>query len=174
MKMKMSRTWAMPNHNTFSIRPIRKFVERYLQTSTVSVDPYSRNSCMTTYTNDLNPEACTEYHMDAVDFVKMLADGGVVADLLLLDPPYSPRQTKECYDSIGIKMKTEDAWGGEIKSRLHAHIDRMLLPGGWVLRFGWNTNGMGKKHGYTLEEILLVAHGGDHNDTICIAERKPL
>ena len=29
-----------------------------------------------------------------------------------------------------------------------------------------------KKNGYTIEEILIVCHGGAHNDTICMAERK--
>jgi len=31
---------------------------------------------------------------------------------------------------------------------------------------------MGKSRGYILEDLLLVCHGGAHNDTICIAERK--
>jgi hypothetical protein len=31
---------------------------------------------------------------------------------------------------------------------------------------------MGIGRGYELLETLLVAHGGGHNDTICIAEKK--
>ena len=31
---------------------------------------------------------------------------------------------------------------------------------------------MGTGRGYELVEVMLVAHGGAHNDTICIAERK--
>jgi hypothetical protein len=31
--------------------------------------------------------------------------------------------------------------------------------------------GVGKKFG-NYEEILLVTHGGAHNDTICVAQRK--
>jgi hypothetical protein len=31
---------------------------------------------------------------------------------------------------------------------------------------------MGKKHGFEIIEVMLVAHGGAHNDTICMAERK--
>jgi hypothetical protein len=41
-----------------------------------------------------------------------------------------------------------------------------------VLSFGWNTSGMGKARGFEIEEILLVCHGSDHNDTICMAERR--
>jgi hypothetical protein len=51
-------------------------------------------------------------------------------------------------------------------------ISRILKPGGVVLSFGWNSNGMGKGRGFEIEEILLVAHGASHNDTICLAERK--
>ena len=36
----------------------------------------------------------------------------------------------------------------------------------------WNSGGIGKKHGFEMEEILLVAHGGWHNDTIVVVERK--
>lgn len=171
--MKIERVWAMPNRDTFSIKPIRAFVQRYLDESTASIDPYARNTAFASITNDLNPATSADYHMDAVDFMKLMVQEKVTADLVILDPPYSPRQVKECYDSIGLKMKQGDAWGGEIKGRLHTFVDQLLEPGGVVLRFGWNTNGMGKKFGYDLEEILLVSHGSDHNDTICIAERKP-
>jgi hypothetical protein len=38
-----------------------------------------------------------------------------------------------------------------------------------VLSFGWNSAGMGDF--FEPVELLLVAHGGAHNDTICVAER---
>jgi len=41
-----------------------------------------------------------------------------------------------------------------------------------VLSFGWNTVGMGKTRGFEIVEIMLVCHGGAHNDTICLAERR--
>jgi hypothetical protein len=47
-----------------------------------------------------------------------------------------------------------------------------MQPGGIVLSFGWQSAGMGIGRGYELIETMLVAHGGGHNDTICIAERK--
>lgn len=37
---------------------------------------------------------------------------------------------------------------------------------------GWNSAGFGKVRGYVFEEILLVAHGGAHNDTIVTVERR--
>ena len=31
---------------------------------------------------------------------------------------------------------------------------------------------MGIKNGFEIIEILLVCHGADHNDTICLAEKR--
>lgn len=41
-----------------------------------------------------------------------------------------------------------------------------------VISFGWNSGGIGKKYGFEIAEILMVAHGGWHNDTICTVEMK--
>lgn len=170
--MKMNRVWQMPNSETFSIPVIGDFVQRYLADALVSIDPFSRNKRWATHTNDLNPNTAAEHHMDAGEFLKKLADEGVVADLVIIDPPYSPRQVKECYDGIGIAMKKEDALLGAVRGALREQIQRLLSPSGRVLWFGWNTNGMGEKFDFVIEEALLVSHGSDHNDTICMAERR--
>ena len=168
--MKFSRAWAMPTADTFDCKPMGEFVRQYLQG--VSVDPFARNKRWATHTNDLNPATAAEHHMDAVDFLKKLADEGVQADCILVDPPYSPRQVKECYDGIGLKMKQWDALRGWFHKRLKEQVCRVLGPDGVVLTFGWNSTGMGRKLGFEIEELLLVCHGSDHNDTICLAERR--
>ena len=170
--MRIRRVWAMPNHETFDIPPIGALVQRYLSESSVSIDPFARNKRWATHTNDLNPTTAAEHHMDATDFLRMLADKAVTADLVLIDPPYSPRQVKECYDGIGIKMKQTDALLGAIRAKLREQISRVISPTGRVLWCGWNTTGMGKKYGFEIEEILLVCHGSDHNDTICMVEQR--
>jgi len=114
------------------------------------------------------------YHLDAFDFLWTMRNQGIKPDLVIFDPPYSPRQIKECYNGIGLKMTQADG------QRTHAwtkekHIINQMLPlGGLFLYFGWDTVGMGKGRGFVIEEILLVCHGPGHNDTICIAERKQL
>lgn len=60
--------------------------------------------------------------------------------------------------------------GGAVRKRRKALIEQLVRPGGEVLHFGWSSVGMGE--GWTQEEILLVCHGSDHNDTICLAERR--
>lgn len=171
---RISRVWAMPSADTFSIKPIRAFVERYLKDSECSIDPFARNSGLATYTNDLNPNTTAKEHMDATDFLNKLADDGVTGDLVIIDPPYSPRQVKECYDSFGHKMAQGDALLGAVRKKLKAAINRVMALDGTVLHFGWNTVGMGKNLGFEQVEILLVCHGSDHNDTICIAERRTI
>lgn len=48
----------------------------------------------------------------------------------------------------------------------------MVKIGGKVITFGWNSGGIGYKYGFEIERILLVPHGGWHNDTICTVEVK--
>lgn len=170
--MIFNRIWAMPNSDTFDIPPIGEFVKKYLRQSKISIDPFARNKRWATYTNDLNPDTAAEWHCDSADFLEMLVGQGIIADLVIFDPPYSPRQIKECYDSIGIKMQTEDAWRTNGWTRERKAIDRLLGINGIVLSFGWNSNGIGQYYGMKQEEILLICHGWGHNDTICLAERK--
>jgi hypothetical protein len=169
----MTRIWAMAASNTFDCPPIRDFVKKYLSKSSLSIDPFSRNNLWTTYTNDLNPKTNAEHHMKADVFLKMLVDDGVKADLIIFDPPYSIRQVKECYDSIGgVEFEfsdTQNAMRWTVEKEL---CNKLLLPGGYFLHFGWHSNGMGKKYKCELIEVLLVAHGSGHHDTICIAEKK--
>ena len=48
----------------------------------------------------------------------------------------------------------------------------MVKKDGIVITCGWNSGGIGKKYGFEIIEILLVPHGGWHNDTIITVEKK--
>jgi hypothetical protein len=167
-----SRCFAMPNAETFGIAPIGKFVRSYIDRSKVSIDPFARDRAWATYTNDINPKTAAQSHQDAEAFLGELQARGVNADLALFDPPYSPRQVSEHYKDAGLQVTREDTQNGRLYKRVRDALDPLMLPGGIVLSFGWQSAGMGKTRGYELIETMLVAHGGGHNDTICIAERK--
>ena len=169
--MNMERVWAMPNPNTFSIPPITEFISRWLGGAAVIVDPFARESKIATHRNDLNPEVDVEYHLEAAEFCRVLHDRGVIADAVLFDPPYSPRQMSEVYQKIGVKgmANTQNA---RLYKEVRDGLDSLLRPGGIALSFGWNSAGFGKVRGYEMLEVMLVAHGGAHNDTICVAERR--
>lgn len=159
----------MPNADTFTVRPIGDMVKHYLDASRISVDPFARNNGWATYTNDINPNTKAEYHMEARDFMRMLVERGITADLVIFDPPYSPRQVSEVYSEIGLTATMRDTQTAAMKKECRSLIRQLCVPGSVVLSFGWNSVGMG--NGFTTEEILMVCHGGDHNDTICVAER---
>ena len=160
----------MPSSNTFTVDPIGKFVKKHL--SGISIDPFSGNNEWCTYTNDLNPKTSARFHMDAEEFIKMIQTMGVVPNVIIFDPPYSPRQISECYKNFGRKVGTRETQNGHLYKRVRDAINEILPIGGKVLSFGWNSAGMGKNRGYIISDILLVCHGGAHNDTICICEKK--
>jgi hypothetical protein len=55
-----------------------------------------------------------------------------------------------------------------VKDALHERLKR----GGVAVCCGWNSSGFGVGRGYRLTDVLLVAHGGAHNDTIVTVETK--
>lgn len=174
--MVINREWAMPNSNTFSIKPIGELIGKY---STVvfnkegagfkSIDPFANSNKIAKVTNDLNEEYDTDYNYDALDFLKVFNSDEI--DLVLFDPPYSPRQVSECYKKLGqtVNMQTTQS---SFWSKMKNEITRITKVGGYVITCGWNSGGIGKTNGFEITEILLVAHGGWHNDTIVTVERK--
>ena len=167
---KYSRTFAMPNGCTFSIPQIEGFISRHTAGADVIVDPFARNSRVGTITNDLNPSTDADYNMTAIDFLGMLVHDGIKADAVLYDPPYSPRQVKECYQGIGREVTQQDTQASFYREAKRL-IRALVNPGGIVLSFGWSSSGMGKTFEHL--EVLLVHHGGAHNDTICVAQQAP-
>lgn len=167
--MKIRKEWAMPNSRTFQIKPIKEFVERNISGCEVVVDPFANDCKYGTITNDMNPKFDTDYHLDALKFLKKIKSNSV--DCVLYDPPYSLRQVKECYEGVGAKV-TQEHTKASWRARHLDEIQRILKVGGICLCFGWNTNGVGKKRGFDMQEILIVSHGGSKNDTLCTKEIK--
>ena len=163
----INRIWHMPNKNTFQIKGIQELILKYKHGLTV--DPFANINKLADITNDLDQQYHTTYHMDALDFLKMFENNSV--DTVLYDPPYSPRQVSECYKKLkqSVNMKTTQSsyWSNQKKE-----ISRIVKKNGVVITCSWNSGGIGKKYGFMIEEILLVAHGGWHNDTIIVVERK--
>ena len=164
-----NRIWEMPNLNTFDIKCIKRLIHKYHKNNMISIDPFANKNKIAKITNDLDPEMKTDYCMDALDFLRQFEKNSI--DFVLYDPPYSPRQVSECYKKFGktVNMQTtQSSFWGNIKKE----IARIVKPNGIVISFGWNTNGIGKTKGFEIIEILTVAHGGQHNDTLCTVERK--
>lgn len=165
--IEIERVWNMANKNTFSIKAVQELIHTYA--FGLIIDPFANDSNLATITNDLDTQYDTDYHMDALDFLKMFADQSV--DTILYDPPYSPRQVSESYKKLGrtvnIKTTQSSYWGNQKKE-----ISRVIKHGGIVISCSWNSGGIGKKYGFETQRILLIAHGGWHNDTIVVVEKK--
>lgn len=161
----------MPNADTFSMEPIENELSKLITKEMIVIDPFARNSKFGTITNDINPETKATYHLDAHEFADELVKQNIVADIILFDPPYSPRQLKEVYENIGRKFTQID---GQIVTRwgdLKEKLTKLLKKDGLVISFGWNSSGFGKKNNFKIEQILLLAHGAGHNDTIVTIEK---
>jgi len=134
--MIINRIFAMANLNTFSCQPIGLFVKKYLEKSTVSIDPFARDTDIATYTNDLNPETKAKYHLKAEDFLQELVNQGVKADLVIFDPPYSMEQCKRSYESYGYQFTYEDSLYVIRWTKEKNLISKLLGIGGVFLHFG--------------------------------------
>ena len=146
--MKIERVWAMPNKRTFDIPPIRKLLDEELGRDFVDPFPYP-------------------FKHDAIKYLNTFEAQSV--DNLMFDPPYSQRQLREVYDNAGLSL---EIMNNSYWSKCKDGIARIIKPCGKVISFGWNSSGIGKNRGFEITRVLLVCHGSQHNDTICIVEKK--
>lgn len=160
----------MPNKRTFKIIPIKNLIEQYVQPNQIVVDPFSNESKYGTITNDLNTDFDTNYHLDALEFLKIINSNS--ADVVLYDPPYSITQASQCYkdfgkDKLEISVSNMKYW-----SSCKNEVSRILKKNGIAILFGWNSNGLGINRNFEILETLIVPHGGSRNDTIVTVEKK--
>lgn len=166
--MRIERKWAMPSKDTFTIKPIAELLLRY-GVGKDWIDPFAGFNSPAGMTNDHNPNVPSKYNMEAMDFVEMFDNEQF--DGALFDPPYSYRQVSEHYKVIGKKATQKDT-STQFYNRVLNPLANKIKQGGYCIHFGWNTNAMGKNRGFEIVEILIVAHGGHHNDTLVTVERK--
>ncbi len=135
----------MPNHRTFNIKPIKEFI---------------RKNTIAGKELDLFPYP---YKEDALQMIKKVPDNSIW--LVKYDPIYSRRQQNEMYKIKGTNYKSHPEYFADLETE----IFRVVCPNGRVLKFGWNSK---RIPGFEMIDGLLVAHGGQHNDTICTAWQK--
>lgn len=167
--MIINRRWSMPNKNTFEIKCIRELIDKYNNPSYISIDPFANKNKLASITNDIDPSHNTTSNLDALDFLKTLDSNSV--DLVFFDPPFSPRQVSESYKKMNMSVNwetTQSSFWGNLKKE----ISRVSKIGGVVISCGWNSGGIGMSNGFEIQEILLVPHGGNHNDTIITIDKK--
>ena len=94
-----------------------------------------------------------------------LINQGKKYDLIILDPPFTYFQAVHMYDN----KKMQDI------TYIKNLTDKLLTNDGIVIICGFNSTGMNSKkynRNYEKLELLLLNHGGSHNDTIIIKTRR--
>lgn len=159
----VTREWAMPSIWTFTVKPIKKIIDKYLTENWC--DPFAGENSPADITNDIEGRG-NQHQMDALEFLKSLPDNSV--DGCLFDPPYS---TEQCLRRYTPKQKGT-AGRAEYWAKCKDEIKRIVKPNGTVISFCWDSTGIGKKRGFDIVEIKVVCHGACHNDTIITVEKK--
>lgn len=124
-------------------------------------DPFARNCQIGhIWTNDINPETGANYHLDALEFLKIVPSDSM--NIVIFDPPFSTHQNDTKYEFDG-ESKNIYTIPGYVKKCMK-EIERILIPGGYLLKYGYNST----RHLPSLEfkKGWLINFGGNRNDVI--------
>ncbi len=153
-----------PNKYTFKQPKLKTWIEQNCEGRTLNLFAGLVLLNIDEIRVDIDPEIPADYYMDSYDFVLMAKEKEMLFDTILLDPPYNLRKSREKYKGrmIGSFTKVKNV------------LPDILVDNGVIITLGYDTVGMGKGRGFKKEAICLVCHSGDHNDTLCLKERKSL
>lgn len=143
---------------TFSIRPIREWVENNSSGKVLNLFAGITKLNLDEVRNDLDNEALADYNIDALEFVRGWS--GEQFDTIILDPPYAYRKSMEMYKGIRCSPFRQ----------LKDEIPRILKPDGKIITFGYHSNVFGAGRGFEVSKICLFSHGGAIHDTIASIE----
>ena len=163
--MKFARSFGLQTKDTLRCKEAFSVVRKYLEGKKV-IDPFARNCEFAhPYTNDINPDTKAEDHLDVEEYLEYWNTFQEVFDGAIYDPPFSDRQAKEAY------QQTTNLYtlGGKIL-RIERSLGDLITPGGYVVKFGYNSNFSHKA--FECVEIKLVRYGGSMNDMIISVHKK--
>lgn len=160
--MKMEYIVSPPNKWTFQPPKIRRLVEKELEGRVLNL--FAGKTKLKhrgeIVRNDLDESIDADHHFDAMEVDEHF--NREEFDTVILDPPYTLRKSREKY---------QGKYKGKF-TKIKEKVVPLVRPGGKVITFGYSSTGMSKKRGFEKEKIYLINHLGDHNDTICVVERK--
>jgi len=165
-RIKIVSCVGQDSHHTHTLKPMSN-LHRYvinkliLEQSIIDpqiIDPFARTCLWGTHRNDINPSFgdYTTHCMDALEFMCSMATGE--AHMVILDPPFSNRQSDEEYGTSNLYANP--AYMRDIGLQCF----RVLKPGGYVLKAGYNTNAPYK--GFTLVAVRIANMGASRNDIL--------
>ncbi len=153
---------APPTKWTFEPNSVRSYVESHLEGRVLNLFAGTtklRHSGKI-IRNDISEDRPADTHINAMFARDTFQDESF--DTVILDPPYNVRKAREKYDG---------EYMGSFK-RVKNQVQHLIKPDGKALTWGYDSTGMSQSRGFKKTEVALVNHKGDHNDTICVVERK--
>ncbi len=167
---------ARTTKNTHELFPIENLFRKYwvkidgigVRTHPV-VDPFARNCPWGgKFSNDIGIDTDATHHMDALDFLQKMSNEKRTFHIGILDPPFSPRQANETYGGEGANLYASDS---PRLRNIEKAISRLIVPGGHLIKFGYNSNAPAPY--LELVEMKILAFGGVVNDWIISVWRNP-
>lgn len=146
------------NKYTFSIKPIRKWIEKNSKGRVLNLFAGKTELDLDEIRVDSDKTMNADYYIDAYYFVKKRKNK---FDTIILDPPYAYRKSMEMYN--GHKASKFN----QLKDLLH----KILNKEGIIITFGYHSVSMGKGRGFKQVKLLLMSHGGAIHDTIAVIEK---
>ena len=114
------------------------------------------------YRVDLSDEFSPDFHGDAFDFLGKSIDEEKTWDVIVYDPPFSDRKSKEFYAGrrVGIYTKMKDS------------IIQCLSDNGIIIGLGHEITNFGKGRGLVVEDLYVVNPFGEIRPYFISIERK--
>jgi uncharacterized protein YodC (DUF2158 family) len=151
-----------PKRYTFEQPKLRKWVEDNCSGKVLNLFAGTTKLDVDEVRVDIDKSVPADYYMEAESFVDLAISEKMLFDTIVLDPPYNLRKAREKYEGRFIGSFTK------IKNKLI----NLVPVGGKVIILGYDTVGMSRCRGFEKIGICVVCHNGDHNDTLCVVERK--
>ena len=150
-----------PAKYTFQPRKLQSWVKEwcgdYVLNLFAGKTRFLTNEIRVDIDSSVNPDYC----MDAKEFLRMwILEQYQLFDTVILDPPFNIRKSREKYDG---------RWIGKYRY-IKDLIPYVLVLGGRVLSFGYDTVGLSASRGFKKLHVCVICHGGDHNDTLVVVE----
>lgn len=158
--MQLSYLHQPPKRCTFEMLKLKKYVEGWCRGKTLNLfSGQTRLRGIDEYRVDIDPTTKPDFIGDAYEFIITTP---LKFDTVILDPPYNTRKSREKYNGrwIGNFKKIKDA------------LPPIINDGGIVISLGYDTVGMSRSRGFEKIAACIICHLGDHNDTLCLVERK--
>ena len=105
--MRMERCWCMSSKWTFEMKPVMRLLHEEMANPVLGkwIDPFAGMTSPAQIKNDINPEMPTEYHEDALEFLKRQPDESIYG--ALFDAPYSFVMAQRKYPLISKGYKCQ-------------------------------------------------------------------